>query len=412
MTARDPDGLSATQRAAVTVEEPNRAPQPEGTIPAQTLNPGGTVAINASQYFTDPDGDALTYTATSSNTSVATVLVSGSTVTITAVATGSATITITARDPDGLSATQRAGVTVEEPNRAPQPVGTIPAQSLNPGGTVAIDASQYFTDPDGDALTYTATSSNTSVATVLVSGSTVTITAVATGSATITITASDPDGLTAIQRAGVTVAQANRAPRAVGTIPAQTLSPGGTVAIDASQYFTDPDGDALTYTATSSNTSVARVSVSGSTVTITAVATGSSTVTITARDPGGLTATQRTTVRVVASPDLEFSNVAPRSVTAAPSDTFSVAFTVLNSGGGESPATQMRFYESDNSTISTSDIEINAASFGGLAAGGTRTVSIPSRCRPPPRGPSTWGRVSIRFPASPTRATTVHRPSR
>ena len=302
---------------------------------------------------------------------------SGSTLTVTARATGRATITITARDPDGLTATQRVRVTVEQGNRAPRPVGSIPAQTLNTGGTRSIGVSQYFNDPDGDPLTYTATSSNTSVATVSVLGSTVTIRAVATGSATITITARDPDGLTATQSASVTVQQPNRAPRPVGSIPAQTLNPGGTRSISASQYFTDPDGDALTYTATSSNTSVATVSVSGSTVTIRAVATGRATITITARDPGGLTARQQASVNVVSSaaPDLEFTNVTPRSVTAAPGGTFSVRFTIRNSGDAAAAATTMRFYESDNATISTSDREFDDDAFAALAAGSSRTVT-------------------------------------
>ena len=300
VTARDPDGLTATQQAGVAVQQPNRAPSAVGTIPALTLAPGDTATVDASGYFSDPDGDALTYTAMSSDSSVATASVSGSTVTITAVAAGNATITVTARDPDDLTATQQAGVAVQQPNRAPSAVGTIPAMTLAPGDTATVDASQYFTDPDGDALTYTATSSDSSVATASVSGSTVTITAVAAGSATITVTARDPDDLTATQQAGVTVQQSNRAPSAVGTIPALTLAPGDTATVDASQYFTDPDGDALTYTATSSDSSVATASVSGSTVTITAVAAGSATITVTARDPGGLTATQQAGVTVTA----------------------------------------------------------------------------------------------------------------
>ena len=299
ITARDPGGLTATQRASVTVTQSNRAPRAVGTISAVTLAPGGTATINASNYFTDPDGDALTYTAQSSNTGVARVSASGATVTITGVANGSATITITARDPGGLTATQRAGVTVTQGNRAPRAVGTIPAVTLAPGGTTTINASNYFTDPDGDALTYTASSSNTGVARVSVSGATVTITAVAAGSATVTITARDPGGLTATQRASVTVTQQNRAPRAVGTIPAVTLAAGETSTIDASPYFTDPDGDALTYTANSSSRGVAAVSVSGSTVMVTAVGAGNATITITARDPGGLTAQSAFPVDVI-----------------------------------------------------------------------------------------------------------------
>ena len=373
VTATDTDDLSATQTFQVTV--PNRRPTPVSTIPQQTLETGGSTTFGVSRYFTDPDGDALTYSATSSNTSVASVSVSGSNVTITAGQAGSATVTVTARDPDGLTATQRASVSVSQSNRAPQPVGTIPAQTLDPGGSVPINVSQYFTDPDGDALTYTATSSNTTVATVSVSGSTVTITAVGAGSATITITARDPDGLFAIQRVGVTVTQSNRPPRAAGTVPTQNLSPGGSVTINAALYFTDPDGDPLTYTATTSNANVARASVSGSAVTIRALAAGRATITITATDPGGLSATQQVTVRVIAEPDLLFTRVAPRAITVAPNDTFTVQFTVRNSGGATSAATTMRFYESNDASISTGDIQLGTTPFAALAASASRTVT-------------------------------------
>ncbi|MYI45474.1 MAG: hypothetical protein F4123_03615 [Gemmatimonadetes bacterium] len=373
ITATDSEGLSATQAFESTV--PNRSPEPEGTIPDETVEVGDPVTVDLSPYFTDPDGDDLTYTARSSNTRVATVSVSGSVVTITAVARGTADLTATATDSEGLSATQTFESAV--PNRQPEPVGTIPDETVEVDDEATVDLSSYFTDPDGDDLTYTARSSNTNVARVSVSGSTLTITARATGRATITVTARDPGGLTATQRVRVTVEQGNRAPQPVGTIPAQTLNTGGTRSIGVAQYFTDPDGDALTYSATSSNTSVATVTVLGSAVTIRAVATGSATITITARDPGGLTARQQASVHVVSSaaPDLEFTNVTPRSVTAAPGGTFSVRFTIRNSGDAAAAATTMRFYESDNATISTSDREFDDDAFAALAAGSIRTVT-------------------------------------
>ena len=69
--------------------------------------------------------------------------------------------------------------------------------------------------------------------------------------------------------------------------------------------------DALTYSASSSNAGVARVSVAGSTVTISAAVVGSATVTVTARDPGGQTATQTAsvTVRAAGAPNLVFASV-------------------------------------------------------------------------------------------------------
>ena len=91
----------------------NTSPAPQGTIPAQTVAIGGTWAQDVVGYFQDADGDALTYTATSSNDGVATVALEGTVATTTGVAEGSAAITVTATDPDGASAAQGISVTVE-----------------------------------------------------------------------------------------------------------------------------------------------------------------------------------------------------------------------------------------------------------------------------------------------------------
>ena len=83
------------------------------------------MSVNVAQYFTDPDGDTLTYSATSSNAGVATSSVAGSTVKLTPVGVGTATITVTARDPGGLTVTKSIAVTV-----APEPSddhGNMPA---------------------------------------------------------------------------------------------------------------------------------------------------------------------------------------------------------------------------------------------------------------------------------------------
>ena len=378
ITARDDEQATATQQVNVTVPQPNRAPRPVGSIPAQTVQVGGRATVNASQYFSDPDGDALTYSATSSNSGVARASVSGSTVTITGASAGSATITITARDPEGLTATQQVRVTVPQPNRAPRRVGSIPAQTISVGGRGTVNASQYFSDPDGDALTYSAVSSNSGVARASVSGSTVTITGAGAGSATITVTARDPGGLSATQQARVTVSQGNRAPRPQGTIPSKTINADGSAGVNASQYFSDPDGDALTYSATSSNSSVARASVSGSWVTVMGVSAGSATITVTARDPGGLSATQRfsVTVRSAGAPDLQVPTVTPTSVTGSPGDTVWATFTLRNSGSAASAATTVRVLISSDANISESDAEIDDFQIRALNAEETLTRQL------------------------------------
>ncbi|WP_420635815.1 Ig-like domain-containing protein [Candidatus Palauibacter sp.] len=269
-----------------------------GSIPPVGLAAGDDLTFEVPSYFSDPDGDALSYAAESTDASVATASVSGSTVTITGVAAGSATVTVTARDPAGLTAVQNVAVTVERANRAPEAVGSIPPVGLAAGDDLTFDVPSYFSDPDGDALSYAAESTDASVATASVSGSTVTITGVAAGSATVTVTARDPAGLTAVQNVAVTVERANRAPEAVGSIPPVGLAAGDDLTFEVPSYFSDPDGDALSYAAESTDASVATASVSGSTVTITAVAAGTATVTVTARDPGALTASQTVDVTV------------------------------------------------------------------------------------------------------------------
>ena len=379
IVASDPGGLSATQSFVFTV--PNREPMPVGTIGAQTVEVGSSVTLDVATSFDDPDDDPLTYTAASSIPTVARTSVSGSAVTISAVGPGVTTVTITATDNDQATATQRVRVTVPQPNRPPQRVGSIPAQQLNIGQSATVNVAAYFSDPDGDALTYTATSSSPSVTRVSVSGSTVTISGLSAGTATMTVTARDPEGLTATQQARVTVQQPNRAPTRVGSIPARSLNPGGIATVNASPYFTDPDGDALTYTAASSNSVVARASVLGSTVTISGVTAGTATITVTARDPGGLSASQSIGVRVASAgaPDLQFTNVTPTSVTGSPGGTVRATFTLRNGGNATAPATTIRIFASTNSTISTGDTEIGSDPNPSLGAGQSRTITATVR---------------------------------
>ena len=163
------------------------------------------MVVDVSPFFSDPDGDELTYTAESSDAEVAAAGIEGSSLTVTAVAEGTATVTVTAADPEGLTAAQSAEVTVEAANQAPEAVGAIPARAMTEGDEVVVDVSPFFSDPDGDELTYTAESSDAEVAAAGIEGSSLTVTAVAEGSATVTVTAADPDGLTAAQSAEVTV---------------------------------------------------------------------------------------------------------------------------------------------------------------------------------------------------------------
>ena len=294
-TAIDPEGLKAVQKLALTVS--GRAPLPVGTMPPLRVTKGGIARVDPSAYFGDPDDDVLEFSAASSDFKVARTWVSRGKMLVRAVEKGSATMTVTALDPDGLSASQQFKVSVRKPNgsgsnRPPKAVGRIVDQELEEGDSRTIDASSHFSDPDNDDLTFTASSSDATVATVSASGDEVTVRSVATGTATIKITARDPDSLTASLDFDVTVSEAsegNRPPKATGKILAQDLEEGDSRAIDASSYFSDPDNDDLTFTASSSDATVATVSASGDEVTVRSVATGTATIKITAHDPDSLT---------------------------------------------------------------------------------------------------------------------------
>ena len=88
-----------------------------GSIPAQTVQAGDDATVDLEPYFTDPDGDALTYSASSSDPAVATATVQGTMLTIRAVSSGTAAVTVAARDPEGLTATQRTTATINPPQQ-------------------------------------------------------------------------------------------------------------------------------------------------------------------------------------------------------------------------------------------------------------------------------------------------------
>ena len=293
VTASDTAGLTAEQ--VFEVEVPNRAPRAVGTIEDREVHVSDTVMVDVGDYFTDPDGEALGYTVGLSDSTVVTATVSDDTVRMLAVAKGGTTVTITASDPGGLTAEQSFSIVT--PNRTPEVADTIPPVERFIGETASVVVSAYFTDPDGDALSYSAESSDTDLATVAVSSDTVRVTAVSQGEATITVTASDPDGLSAEEDFSITIP--NRAPETVGSIPAMEIEAPNQATAIVSGYFTDPDNDSLRHEAESSNTGIATVSVLADTVRVSGVVEGNATITVTATDPSGLSATQDFSVEII-----------------------------------------------------------------------------------------------------------------
>ena len=102
-----------------------------------------------------------------------------------------------------IPAMRRRGATVyfnalpSEPNTAPEAVRGLDDAALAAGGSLTVDLLGAFRDPDGDPLTFSASSSSPAVATARTDGHTLTVTAVAEGQARIAVRATDPFGATA-----------------------------------------------------------------------------------------------------------------------------------------------------------------------------------------------------------------------
>ena len=113
----------------------NRPPGSVGALPAQTLTEEGTaVEVNMAGYFTDPDGDPLTYHAASSDGAVVQARMSGSLARIKPGTAGTAIVTVTVKDGRGGLAYLAIEISVEaEPEANPSDFTFVPV-ILNAAG--------------------------------------------------------------------------------------------------------------------------------------------------------------------------------------------------------------------------------------------------------------------------------------
>ncbi len=242
-------------------------------IPDQTVVEGQTVRIDLSASFSDPDGDALTHVATTSNPAVATVGLSGTELSVTGGARGAAAVTVRVSDPDGLSATQSFAVEVAAP--VPTTVTVAPdtatLTALDQTIRLFADVRDQIGRPMTDA-TVIWSSGDTTVATVDTSG---VVTAVANGRATIT-------ALSGAVSDTASVAVSQIAATVEVTPATHTLAAGDTVRLVATA--TDDNGHAVEAAAfgwSSSDTAVASVDSLGL---VTGVAEGTATIIAADRD--------------------------------------------------------------------------------------------------------------------------------
>jgi len=287
VTATDEIGDASTTSFTVTVNTPPIVDTPiadfTGDMPVTVGTPE---TVDLAAVFSDPDGESLTYAATSDNEGAITATVDGTTLTLEALAAGEATVTVTAEDAQGGTVDDTFLAAVNQP---PVVEAGVDDQLLQTSDDpFSVDLAAVFSDPDGDALSFSAASSDATTASVTLADGTATITPIASGETTLTLTADDERGGLTNESFTVTV----NTPPIVDTPIADftgdmPVTVGTPETVDLAAVFSDPDGESLTYAATSDNEGAITATVDGTTLTLEALAAGEATITVTAEDAQG-----------------------------------------------------------------------------------------------------------------------------
>ena len=184
------------------------------------------------------------------------------------------TVTVTATIMVAQSNNVTIPVTLASTTAESQDYGTLTSIEIAADQTSGTGSIATFTDPDVDDETFTVTLGD------LPDGL-----AVGTPSF-VGITISDPD--TVDEDSDSTADDPpNEPPTVAATTGPHNLGMTGSLTLDLAMIFADSNDDTLMYTATSTDSSVATVTVDGETLLVRAIALGATEITVTATDPDG-----------------------------------------------------------------------------------------------------------------------------
>jgi large repetitive protein len=248
-TISDGQGGTSTAKVTVTVAAVNDAPVPVGSLPAQTnVDAASVTSVPTAGGFTDVDNAALAYSATGLpaglTINATTGVISGTIDRSASQASGGAyTVVVTATDAGGLSAAQKFSWTVINP----APKAQNDTASTNEDTPVTINVLANDSDPDADPLKVISATAANGTVTINPDGTLkYTPNLNFNGTDTIKYTISDGQGGFASALVTVTVAAVNDAPVAKA-LPTQGNLDSDTVSVPVSKFFSDPDGDTLSF---------------------------------------------------------------------------------------------------------------------------------------------------------------------
>lgn len=159
-------------------------------IPEQRVYTGETGMV--APCFDYPEDGALTVAVDSPEPSVVTAAYLGDSVVFKAVSPGSGVVIVTATDEKGLTA--RTAFLVVVPNRPPAYATEVESARVRLDRSLSWDLEKFFREPDGEEMTFTATSSESAIAAVSLLDNRVRVTGLSGGDARVTLKATDPHG--------------------------------------------------------------------------------------------------------------------------------------------------------------------------------------------------------------------------
>lgn len=232
----DQGAVSLPGTVTIAVSE-NRAPILQKPIGRQDLNLGTAFTLGLGVYFEDPDGDPLLFSAEGLPSGLRldrkTGVIEG-----TPKESGISEVSVAATDGHASTPTSFQ-IWVNAP---PVLVTPIEDESVDLGDSYARDLAPYFSDPDGQPLSFRADGLPSGVS---VDASAGLVNGIPSSAGRFQIVVTVSDGLA--ETSGSFVLKVNSAPRLAHSIPDQTAAKGYEFRLEVSDFFADDDGDALVF---------------------------------------------------------------------------------------------------------------------------------------------------------------------